>query len=204
MHKMYNMVMNRVNIKELKSELRDKYKKKRIDIPPEEKQIRDSIICKKFLALNSYRYADTILLYAPLKNEINTFEIAKDAFAKGKNVCYPRCIDGNKMVYHYVKNEDELYSGKYGIREPAEDLPVYSPTLYQHSICILPALVYDQSGYRLGYGKGYYDRFLSSFKGIKAGLIYSDFIINEIPRGKFDLPSDIVITEKGVISFAKN
>ena len=56
----------------------------------------------------------------------------------------------------------------------------------------------------LGYGKGYYDRFLSTFKGTKVGLIYSSFILDKIPVGRFDLRSDAVITEKGVISFAKN
>jgi len=68
----------------------------------------------------------------------------------------------------------------------------------------LPAIIYDKKGYRLGYGKGYYDRFLSSVKGTKAGLIYSDFIIDEIPHGRYDLRADVVITEKGVIPFAKN
>ena len=196
--------MNRVNIKELKSQIRTEYKEKRKSISAEEKQKRDQEICKRFLALSSYRYADTILLYSPLKNEIDTYAIAKDAFAKGKKVAYPRCIEGNEMVYHYVTNENCLSSGKYGIMEPNEELPLYVPQNLGHTICVLPAIVYDKEGYRLGYGKGYYDRFLSAFKGTKAGLIYSDFIIDNIPHGKFDLASDFVVTEKGVISFAKN
>ena len=108
------------------------------------------------------------------------------------------------MVYHYVTDLDQLIPGKYGIMEPKEELPIYAPQLIMHAVCVLPAMVYDKEGYRLGYGKGYYDRFLSSFKGTKAGLIYSDFVIDKIPRGRFDLRSDIIITEKGVVSFAKN
>ena len=75
---------------------------------------------------------------------------------------------------------------------------------FTSSVCIVPALVYDKQGFRLGYGKGYYDRFLSGFHGVTAGLIYSDFVVKSLPRGRFDKASDIAITEKGVITFAKN
>ena len=196
--------MNKVNIKELKTEIRNTYKEKRKSISLEERKTMDSAICKKFLSLSSYRFANTLLLYSPLKHEIDTFEIAKDALSKGKKIAYPRCIEDNRMVYHYVSSLDDLSNGMYGIKEPKTYLPLFSPTDTEHVICVLPAIVYDKEGYRLGYGKGYYDRFLSTFKGAKAGLIYSEYILDSIPHGKFDLKSDFVITEKGVISFAKN
>lgn len=196
--------MNKVNIKELKNEIRNTYKEKRKSISLEERKIMDSAICKKFLSLSSYRFTDTVLLYSPLKYEINTLEIAVDALSKGKKVAYPRCIEDNRMVYHYISSLDDLSPGMYGIKEPKANLPTFAPSAAERVICVLPAIVYDKEGYRLGYGKGYYDRFLSGFKGTKAGLIYSDYILNGIPHGKFDLQSDFVITEKGVISFAKN
>jgi 5-formyltetrahydrofolate cyclo-ligase len=62
----------------------------------------------------------------------------------------------------------------------------------------VPCLSYDTYGYRIGYGKGYYDRFLSSFDGTKIGLCYSAFKSDRLPRGKYDIKLDIVITEKGV------
>lgn len=196
--------MNKVNIKELKNEIRNEYKEKRKRISLEDRKTMDSAICKKFLSLSSYRFADTILLYSPLKHEINTFEIAIDALSKGKKIAFPRCIEDNRMVYHYISSLDDLVPGMYGIKEPKEDLPLFSTSTTERVVCILPAIVYDKKGYRLGYGKGYYDRFLSDFKGTKAGLIYSEYILDNIPHGKFDLRSDFVITEKGVISFAKN
>ena len=197
-------MINKYNIKEEKNRIRSLYKEKRSAIPRDIKQIMDSAICKRFLSLSSYRFADTILLYSPLKNEIDTLPIAADALEKGKKIAYPRCIEDNEMVYHYITSTDQLTPGKYGIMEPSPSLPVFSPEDDSRAVCVLPAIVYDKRGYRLGYGKGYYDRFLSSFKGTKAGLIYSDFIIDRIPVGRFDLSSDVVITEKGVISFAKN
>ncbi|MBR5323166.1 MAG: 5-formyltetrahydrofolate cyclo-ligase [Clostridia bacterium] len=196
--------MNKVNVKELKNEIRNTYKEKRKSISPEDRKTMDSAIAKKLLSLSSYRFADTILLYSPLKYEINTLEIATDALLKGKKVAYPRCIEDNQMVYHYISSLNDLIPGMYGIKEPSKDLPIFSPTDTEHVICVLPAIVYDKRGYRIGYGKGYYDRFLSGFKGAKAGLIYSEYILDSIPYGKFDLQSDFVITEKGVISFAKN
>ncbi|MBR5314665.1 MAG: 5-formyltetrahydrofolate cyclo-ligase [Clostridia bacterium] len=195
--------MNRINIKEVKNSIRTEYKAKRKLINAEQKAEMDEAICKRFLSLSSYRFADTVLLFAPLQNEINTYPIAQDALAKGKKLAFPRCIEGNDMVYHYVNSLDQLKPGKYGIMEPSDDLPLFNND-GGHTVCILPAIVYDKKGYRLGYGKGYYDRFLSSFKGVKVGLVYNDFIINEVPIGRYDLPSDIVITEKRVISFAKN
>ena len=195
--------MSYINIKEAKSVIRNEYKERRKTIPQSDKERMDESICKRFISLNSYRLCDAILLYSPLKYEINTLPIALDALAKGKRVAFPRCVENNEMVYHYIKSTDELLPGKYGILEPKDDLPLFERSAGP-CLCVLPAIVYDKKGYRLGYGKGYYDRFLSSFKGVKAGLVYSDYIIDEIPKGKSDLPSDLVVTEKSVISFAKN
>lgn len=65
-------------------------------------------------------------------------------------------------------------------------------------ICIIPGIVYDKKGYRIGYGGGYYDRYLSSFKGTKVGVAYTDFIANSVPHGRFDLAVDVLITERGI------
>lgn len=67
-------------------------------------------------------------------------------------------------------------------------------------LCIIPALTFDEQGYRLGFGKGYYDRFLSRFKGDTAGICYECCISNRLPRGRFDRCADVVVTEKRVIS----
>jgi len=64
---------------------------------------------------------------------------------------------------------------------------------------LVPCLAYDSYGYRIGYGKGYYDRFLSAFEGTKIGLCYSDFKLDKLPRGKYDVKLDVIITEKGVM-----
>lgn len=184
-----------------KNKIREEYREKRKALPIEEKNFRDTSICKKFLTLTSYRYSSALLMYAPTGEEVDVSLIINDALSKGKTVAFPRCNPENSsMVYHIVNSMDQLCLGNYGLLEPFADLPVYDKD-GQNAICVIPAIVYDKKGYRVGYGKGYYDRYLSSFKGIKAGVGYSDFILDTVPHGRYDLTVDVLITEKGVKSF---
>jgi 5-formyltetrahydrofolate cyclo-ligase len=103
------------------------------------------------------------------------------------------------MEYHTVGSLDELTPDAYGILEPPADAPVYDPINEKRSaVCFVPGLVYDRAGYRLGYGKGFYDRYLSHFSGCTLGVVYSDYILPTVPRGRFDVSVDILLTEKGV------
>ena len=103
------------------------------------------------------------------------------------------------MRYHIVTSLDELYPDSYGILEPPPGNPVYDPeTDLGSAVCFVPGLVYDKAGFRLGYGKGFYDRYLSAFSGCTIGVVYSDYILREVPRGRYDVSVDILLTEKGV------
>ena len=104
-----------------------------------------------------------------------------------------------EMSHCIVQSLDELKTGAYGILEPPEDAPVYEPEKDTGAaVCFVPGLVYDKAGYRLGYGKGFYDRYLSAFSGCTIGVVYSDYILPVVPRGRFDVSVDILLTEKGV------
>ena len=138
-------------------------------------------------------------MYSPLKNEIDVLPIGKNALEKNKNVAFPLC-DSTKstMTYHLVTDVDnDLKKGSFGILEPHSFLPEFNMK-QTNAVILVPGLVFDKKGYRIGYGKGYYDRYLSSFKGTKIGICYSDFILDEVPRGRFDTSVDFIITEKGV------
>ncbi len=186
-------------IRKRKNNIREKYKKLRASLDPSAKARMDDAICQHFLSMATYRFASTLLMYAPKNDEVNIFPIAVQALADGKKVAFPRCIPAaHDMVYHYVTSLDQLKSGSYGLLEPTEDLPSYDRASKEVTACLVPALVYDKKGYRLGYGKGYYDRYLSSFTGSKVGLIYSDFMVDLLPRGRFDLAVDFIITERGL------
>lgn len=185
-----------------KNKLREKYKSLREALPSYEKQRLDEKICNRFLSLVTYRFADTVLMYAPIKGEINVDPIALAALKAGKRVAYPRCIpEKSEMFFHYINSLDDLKTGYYSIREPDESAPVFDPTAVksrEECVCIIPALVYDKHGFRIGYGKGYYDRYLSHFKGTKAGIIYANCIEDSIVHGRYDLTVDFILSERGV------
>lgn len=186
-------------IKKQKDDIREEYKERRHNMPAEEKFKRDSAVCKAAEGLVSFRYAEYVLLYAATPDEIDVYDIARVAFEKGKKVCFPRCDKKNHtMKYHIVNSLDELKPDAYNLLEPSEDAAVYDPTSPGGAVCFVPGLVYDRAGYRLGYGKGFYDRYLSAFSGCTIGVVYSDYILSEVPRGRFDVSVDILLTEKGV------
>ena len=187
-------------IKKQKDDIREEYKQRRVEMPMEERHRRDEAICHVAEGLVSFRYAEYVLLYAATEGEIDVNAIAELALEKGKKVCFPRCDKKtHTMTYHIVNSLDELAVDSYGILEPAEDAPIYEPEKDTGAaVCFVPGLVYDKAGYRLGYGKGFYDRYLSAFSGCTIGVVYSDYILPVVPRGRFDVSVDILLTEKGV------
>ena len=187
-------------IRKQKDDIREEYKALRREMDPEEKFKRDTAVCQAAESLVSFRYAEYVLLYAATDDEIDVYPIAKSAFEKGKKVLFPRCDKKtHTMEYHIVNSLDELKVDSYGLLEPPADAPVYDCVNETGgAVCFVPGLVYDKAGYRLGYGKGFYDRYLSQFSGCTIGVVYSDYILPEVPRGRFDVSVDILLTEKGV------
>ncbi len=186
--------------REKKNAIRTEYKAKRREMDTDIRRTRDKKICDFATGLVSYRFAEYVLLYAATEDEINIYNIANAALNQGKKVAFPRCRkEDHTMKYHIIESLDQLFPDNYGIKEPPEDLPVYDPEVDTGSaICFVPGLVYDKAGYRVGYGKGFYDRFLSSFNGSSVGIVYSDFIMDTVPRGRYDMKVDILLSEKGV------
>lgn len=185
------------NVKDQKNILRQRYRALRDSISPDQKKALDERICAITVSLASFRFSDTILMYAPTGSEIDITPIARHAWSLGKKVAFPRCnISDRTMDFKYVDSLDALYVGEYSILEPpasAESVKDFS-----RSICIVPGLIFDREGFRVGYGKGYYDRFLSNYNETRLGLVYSDFILDYVPRGRFDRSVDTLVCEKGV------
>ncbi len=109
--------------------------------------------------------------------EIQTDGILHRALAEGKALYLPRCLDdAGQMAFYRVQALEELESGSFGVREPSLAAPQYNMDLDGQALCLVPGLCFDNKGYRLGYGKGYYDRFLAKFRGVTLGLCYNDFL----------------------------
>ncbi len=187
--------------KQEKDALRKEYKEKRRALPKEEKERRDMEICRRAASLAVFRFAQYVLLYDATECEISLSPLAREALARGKKLAYPRCdTESHTVTFHTVASLDELIPDAYGIKAPPPDAPVFDPGKGAgNAVCFVPGLVFDRSGFRLGYGKGYYDRFLSSFSGSRVGVIYSDFLVPRLPRGRYDRNTDILLTEQNVI-----
>ena len=188
---------------EEKKQLRATYKALRAKITGERKTAFDDAICERIISLSSFRFADTVLIYAPIGSEINVDKIALRSLELGKRVAYPVCnTDVREMTFKYISSLDELISGAYSIPEPSVDSERYSNA--NHPLCIVPALAFDTHGFRLGYGGGYYDKFLKKFSGVVLGVSYESLIADTLPRGIYDVPVNIIITEeRSIIPNAK-
>lgn len=173
---------------------------KRTLITEEQRNIMSAAITKNLTTLSSYKSSQMIFCYVPLKNEVDTFDLLKTALAEKKSVAVPRCIPGQPLMdFYFIKSLDDLKEGSYGILEPQAD----SDDICRETdgFCVLPGLSFDRLGNRLGYGKGYYDRFLQSFNGVTVGVCFSSLLsTSSLPRGRFDVPADIVVTEREIIT----
>ncbi len=190
-----------MNLKDEKKRLREELLSLRMKISDDERAKAEKAIVSKLLSLASYRFAETVLLYYPIKGEISLLPLAEAALKSGKKVAFPLCDGENStMTYHTVSSLSELKSGTYGIPEPNGNLPTYVPSPEKHDLLIIPAVCFDKNGYRVGYGKGYYDRYLTSFGGTSVGVTFDKLLVDSVPRGRYDRRAAIVVTEKGVFT----
>jgi len=183
------------DIQSLKCCLRSEGREFRSRLVPEKKLSFDRSIHRHFLALKEYRLADTVFTYVSIKREIDTFAIISAALADGKKVAVPLCIpEISTMKFYEISSLRDLASGYCGILEPVPEKCRKAKASFK-TVCIVPGLVFDEMGYRLGYGKGYYDRFLQGFPGITVGFCYSGCVRWSLPHGLHDCKVDILVTE---------
>ena len=189
------MSVNHNDIREIKTDLRSGFKSKRNEMPEHIKLNMDSEIQSRFLTLRQYAKCDTVFTYVSKDLEVDTYAIIRAAWANGKKVAVPKCIEDSKRDFYYIESMDDLEDGSFGVKEPVESKCKKVADL-SRGLCIVPGLSFDAEGYRLGYGKGYYDRFLSKFGGETVGLCYSNCIKWKLPHGKYDRAVDVIVTDR--------
>lgn len=175
-----------------KKDLRIKYKNIRNSI--ENTSALGEKIFSQLIDSYMYKTADIVLAYWSVGSEVDTRRIIDKALEDKKKVAFPKCTDKNgNMIFCYISAVSDLSDGMYGIKEPING--VVADSFTESSICLVPGLSFDKCGYRLGYGKGYYDRFLSNFCGTSIGLCYESCLCEELPREEFDKHVDYLITD---------
>ena len=166
----------------------------RSSIPEEKRLAKSAEICQKILTTEEFLNCDTLLLYYPIKSEPSALYLIEEALSRGISLGFPISIkETYTLDFKVIKSLDDLAVGAYGIREPKANLP--SAPITDKTLCIVPALSFDEKGMRLGYGKGFYDRFLKDFKGYSIGITYSELFCKDLPFDKNDIPVKRVITD---------
>ena len=166
---------------------------KRRSIPVEGKKRLDELIRQRILESEAFRRAETVLLYAPVRGEIDLLPLVAVCRKMGKAVGLPVCLEDRKMVFLSLAEGEGLVKGRYGIPVPREGSRPITPD--GNTLCILPALTADANGNRLGYGGGYYDRFLEHFAGTTMVAVYEKLTVEQVPTEPHDRRADWLVTE---------
>ena len=177
---------------EQKRALREKMKRLREQIT--DREARSAAICENIARMPEYIAAQSVLLYASIGSEVRLDGMIETALAQGKTVLLPKCGRDGEMDAIRIQSLAELKKGKYGIREP-EGTP-FSPEKIDLVLC--PGLAFDLSGARLGWGKGYYDRYLNKTRAFPAGVCFAGCLLPRVPAQENDVPMRAVVCEEGI------
>jgi len=187
------------DIREYKRAIREKYKRIRAAVTDEQRGAKNSAIAKRLLGLDQYKSCRTLLIYVSIGTETDTRAIITSALADGKTVAVPKSFpEDRSMRFYSISSLDELSPGVYGVPEP-DDSPQRLVSEFNGCLCVVPALAYDLQGYRMGYGKGYYDRFLKDLPGCRVGLAFEECVCRYLPRGRFDTAVELIVTDRRLI-----
>ena len=145
------------------------------------------------MARPQWMKAEIICLYMSTPDEVDTKPLLAEALTDGIRVVFPR-IEKEKLILHHITSIKDFVKGKYRILEPKKTTAVIDPKSVD--LFIVPGIVFDRKGYRLGHGKGYYDRLLAGIDAPKIGLAYACQVIAELPHTSYDVPMTMVVTEK--------
>ena len=178
--------------------LRRQYRDLRRTLTEGDRRAWDALLCEHILSLKSFSTASALLAYYPLGDEPNLLPVVQKAWDRNIPVAFPVCEpETATMVFRVVRSPDELRSGSYGIQEPIEACPAL--TDFDGALCLVPALCFDRNGMRIGYGKGYYDRFLAAHTVTSVGATYSPLVTDSLPCEPTDKAVSILITERGIL-----
>jgi len=152
----------------------------------------DDMIMQALIETEHYKHAKNIFIYYSVLNEVNTHKIISHALENKKMVYIPRCV-GDYMELVSIKRIEDISSvDKWGI--PTASHPAQNVCI---DLAVIPAVCFDKNKYRLGRGKGYYDRFLKDYNGISIGLTRFDSLQDRVPTETHDIPVDYIVTERG-------
>lgn len=180
---------------ETKHELRAQYKSKRLKLSKSFVEEASQDVCMQVRQLKEYQSAKVIAIYSPIYQEVSPLGLLADS---SKLFCFPKIMDFAGTEMEFFESGSHFVSGTYDILEPTGKFISKS----QIDVIIVPGLVFSKEGYRIGYGKGFYDRYLADFSGITIGILYDFQLQDQIPFTETDTPLHILVTNKEVLCIA--
>ncbi len=180
-----------------KKSQRKYYLEKRKSVDIDVKATMDKVIFEKIINSKEYVESDKILTYISVGFEVDTRKLIEHALKCGKEV-YAPAVTKEKMVmkFYRLTNLDDLVLTKFGVYEPKPEGEWVND---KNTLCIVPAIVFDKSKYRIGYGGGYYDYFLSNNDVKTLGIMYDDFIVEKVITDSYDQSVEKIVTDKRII-----
>lgn len=173
-----------------KKELRDFIRQQKRAMTVEQIESKSARLGELFAETEVYQKAETVYGYLPYNQEVRTIPILERALAEGKRVAVPK-VYGDTMKFIYMTDLTQVEKGFGGIPEPVADEPVATDT---NALVLMPGLAFDREGHRVGYGGGFYDRFLQEEPNHPTVALCFDFqMLPEIKTEEFDVPVDLVL-----------
>lgn len=159
---------------------------------------------EQFLRYIASSDASTIALTISSFPEVNTWGIIKQLWVIGKNVVVPKCKPSDKsMIFYQIQNFDQLERVYMHLLEP-NPLLTKAFTPQEIDLIVVPGIVYNEKGYRIGFGGGYYDRFLMNYHGDTLSLAFQMQVVEDVETNVFDLPVDKIITQNEILLCKQN
>lgn len=188
----------------MKSELRKQIRQRLAGLDEMTRYARSLAACKRLTGQPEFRQASVVMLYLSLPNEVETAAAALSAWQAGKTVVVPKVLWEHKRLLpvEITSLDTGMVPGKHGVPDPTVATPV---PLEMLDLIVVPGLVYDRRGHRLGRGAGFYDRFLSqaSIRAVTCGLAYREQVVDEVPAEKHDHAIDMLVTDEETIHFRR-
>lgn len=177
---------------ETKQEIRQQIRKIRRNIEAVEWKAATEMITKKVIESDSFREATDLYCYMNFDGEVETVRIMEEAWRLGKDVWLPK-VSGDDMDFYLIRSISELKKGAFGIMEPSGDS---EKAPGDDGLMIVPGVAFDKEYCRVGYGKGYYDRYLKAHPDlIKMGIAFDVQIMEKVPNDEYDCKMDMILTE---------
>jgi len=182
--------------------LRQKVLAARASLGERARAAKSSLIQQKVQALAEYQAAGTVMLFMNFRDEVETTGLAEDALARGKRLVLPYCAPGGILIPAFVQDLDSLVTGKWGIREPRKEGLVKAEPA-EIDFVLVPGAAFDLNGNRLGYGAGFYDRFLGLLSPTipRVAIAFACQLTPEVPVEAHDKKMSCLITEDEVYHF---